>query len=266
MKHLQNFLIRSICGAGVGVLLILHRDSAITWFTIACGALFFISGLISCAFYLGQRSHKSQQQMYDIEGKPLKERAPAFPLVGVGSIVLGAILVFMRGSFVQWIPYVLAGILILGAINQYMSLARARKYCHVGMLYWVISTLVLLVGLLIVCNPKLLGELILKVIGWTFLVYAATELIIGINTFRAHRRMEKELKARQEALEAEQAQIEDAQAEEITEEAEKTDDESIEDAEVVTDEKPEEEEEVADEHRNTINFDRPEEDFTVDAF
>lgn len=131
MKQIQNFLLRSVCTIVAGAMLLRYSDQALSWFTIACGTLFFVSGLISCASYFAARSQKQQEVFYDVEGNPLKEKGPMFPLVGVGSLVLGAILVFMRESFQHWGTYVLAALLVLGAINQYLTLARAKKYCTI---------------------------------------------------------------------------------------------------------------------------------------
>lgn len=260
MKHIQNFLVRSVCAIGAGVILIMYRDQAIEWFTIGCGTLFFISGLISCAFYLGQRSHMHKETMYDTNGNPVEEKAPMFPLVGIGSIVLGAILVFMRDSFAQWGIYILSGLLILGSISQYMSLARARKYCSIGAFYWIVATMLLLIGLVVICKLEWIVNFQLKIIGWSFMVYGVMELIVGWNVYRAQRRLEKEMKARQQAQEeAERAMIEDAQAEEITEEevAPEAED-NIEDAEIVEEQEPE--------IGEKIDFNTTDETTTGDAF
>lgn len=249
MKQLQNFFLRAICAIAAGVMLLRYSDQAITWFTIACGTLFFVSGLISCAFYLGQRSKKQQEPLYDMEGNPLKERGPMFPLVGIGSIVLGAILVFMRASFMQWGTYVLAAMLVLGAINQYLVLARARKYYTIATFYWIVATAILLIGLLMIAKPELLYEYKLHVIAWSMIVYGTTEIIIGVNSYRARRRIEREVKAQLQMQQEMQAQeVEDAEAEEITDTAEETTEEDhVEDAIIVddaSDDKPEEEQTI----------------------
>lgn len=260
MKHLRNFLVRSLCAIGAGVLLIQFNNNAIEWFTIACGTLFFISGLISCAFYLGQRTHIGKHQMYDTEGNLVEEKSPVFPLVGIGSIVLGAILVFMRNNFESYGLYVLAGLLILGALSQYLSLARARKYCSIGAFYWIVATILLLIGMIAILKRAWLVEHELTIIGLSFLVYGVLELIVGFQIYRAQRRIEKQLKARLEAqAEAERAQVEDAQAEEITdEEPIVAEEENIEDAVIVDNEETNEHEK--------INFDTADDEESGDSF
>lgn len=257
MKQIQNFLLRSVCTIVAGAMLLRYSDQALSWFTIACGTLFFVSGLIACASYFAARSQKQQEVFYDMEGNPLKEKGPMFPLVGVGSLVLGAILVFMRESFQHWGTYVLAALLVLGAINQYLTLARAKKYCTIASFYWVVATLILLIALLLLANPDLLGEWKLKVVAWTMIVYGVVEAVIGINSYRARRRLEREIReqqAMQQAMGA--AQVEDAEAEEVegtlAEEPSPQAEEKIEDAVIVEDAPPAA---AAESVEETIRFD-----------
>ena len=224
MKQIQNFLLRSVCTIVAGAMLLRYSDQALSWFTIACGTLFFVSGLIACASYFAARSQKQQEVFYDVEGNPL---------------------------------YVLAALLVLGAINQYLTLARAKKYCTIASFYWVVATLILLIALLLLANPDLLGEWKLKVVAWTMIVYGVVEAVIGINSYRARRRLEREIReqqAMQQAMGA--AQVEDAEAEEVegtlAEEPSPQAEEKIEDAVIVEDAPPAA---AAESVEETIRFD-----------
>ena len=148
MKTLQSSLIRAIVAIIVGTLIIKYREETVRWLTIACGTLFFISGLISCAVYYSNR--KSVKEQMNAEGKSITPATSAgLPLVGAGSIILGAILAFMPSTFVTGLMYTLAAILILGAVNQYINLGMASRWYHVGWFYWLLPTIILLIALFV---------------------------------------------------------------------------------------------------------------------
>ena len=75
MKTLQSSLIRAIVAIIVGTLIIKYREETVRWLTIACGTLFFISGLISCAVYYSNMKSVKEQMNADKEKKKLMERA-----------------------------------------------------------------------------------------------------------------------------------------------------------------------------------------------
>lgn len=187
MKILQSSLFRSLAAAIVGVLLIQYREQTMTWITIAGGALFFISGLISCVIYYSAVHRADEVQMFDAQGNPVPTARPSFPIVGLGSMILGIILALMPTTFITGLMYVLASILILGAISQFAGLAAASKYCHVGLFYWLMPSLILLVGVVAVVRPTTIASAPLFVIGWCMLLYGVVEVINAIKIHQANK-------------------------------------------------------------------------------
>jgi uncharacterized membrane protein HdeD (DUF308 family) len=177
MKVLQSSLFRALCAIIVGVLLIKYREDTVTWITIAMGVLFFLSGIISCAAYMGAKKHSADTQVYDAAGNQIAGSQPVFPIVGIGSIILGVILALMPTTFVTGLTYVFAAILILGAVNQFVCLASVTKFCHVGFYFWIMPSVILLVGLIAVVKPSVIATAPLFVIGWCMLLYGVVECI-----------------------------------------------------------------------------------------
>ena len=121
MKILQSSVFRAISAIAIGCLLIKYPDNTVTWITVAIGILFLLSGLISLIVYVNARKNVSEFKILDTEGRVIAGEKPTFPIVGVGSLILGALLALTPNVFITALMYIIGGILILGAINQYMN-------------------------------------------------------------------------------------------------------------------------------------------------
>lgn len=183
MKVLQSSVFRAICSIAVGAMLIKNPDSTVKGITIAIGLLFLVSGVISCVAYFNARLHSAENEVYDVDGKLLVGGKPMFPVVGLGSVILGFVLALMPGAFVTSLMYVLGGILLLGSLNQFLVLIQARKYAVLSLWFWVCPTLILLTGLFVMVKPMETAGLPLLIIGWCLLFYGVTECL---NAFKIH--------------------------------------------------------------------------------
>ena len=166
-----------------------------TWMTITVGVLFLLSGLVSCIAYyfekekVAKKTAKAEQQDGQQEEENLK--SPSFPIAGIGSIVLGIILAVIPNTFMTGVVYILAALLILGAINQFMNLARSRQYAHVPFYLWLFPTVILVVAILLISKPMEAAALPLLVIGWAFMYYGVLEFALIIRMYLVRRAFEK---------------------------------------------------------------------------
>lgn len=180
MKVIHSSIFRAICAIIVGVLLIQYRVQTVTWITIAIGVLFFLSGVISLASYWAAKRNAEKMQgqiLSDSNGKPIMGMMPKFPLVSVGSLILGLLLALMPQVFIAWLMFILAFILILGALTQFVNLASAAKMGRVGILFWLFPSALLLLGLLAIIKPSAIASAPLFIIGWGMLIYGVVELL-----------------------------------------------------------------------------------------
>ena len=180
MKVIHSSIFRAVCAIIVGVLLIQYRDQTVTWITIAIGVLFFLSGVISLASYWAAKRNAEKMQgqiLSDSNGKPIMGMMPKFPLVSVGSLILGLLLALMPQVFIAWLMFILAFILILGALTQFVNLASAAKMGRVGILFWLFPSALLLLGLLAIIKPSAIASAPLFIIGWGMLIYGVVELL-----------------------------------------------------------------------------------------
>ena len=180
MKVIHSSIFRAVCAIIVGVLLIQYREQTVTWITIAIGVLFFLSGVISLASYWAAKRNAEKMQgqiLSDSNGKPIMGMMPKFPLVSVGSLILGLLLALMPQVFIAWLMFILAFILILGALTQFANLASAAKMGRVGILFWLFPSALLLLGLLAIIKPSAIASAPLFIIGWGMLIYGVVELL-----------------------------------------------------------------------------------------
>ena len=180
MKVIHSSIFRAVCAIIVGVLLIQYREQTVTWITVAIGVLFFLSGVISLASYWAAKRNAEKMQgqiLSDSNGKPIMGMMPKFPLVSVGSLILGLLLALMPQVFIAWQMFILAFILILGALTQFVNLASAAKMGRVGILFWLFPSVLLLLGLLTIIKPSAIASAPLLIIGWGMLIYGVVELL-----------------------------------------------------------------------------------------
>jgi len=184
MKILQSSAFRAICAIAIGVLLIKFPDNTVKGITVAIGVLFLVSGLISCVTYFWSKRNVSEYKIYDAEGNLVAGEQPTFPIVGIGSAILGLILALTPTAFVSALMYVIGAILILGAINQYMNLINGRRYGRVSFWYWIMPTLIMLTGIYVLVKPMTPLSMAMLILGWCTLVYGVVELVNALKFYR----------------------------------------------------------------------------------
>ena len=221
MKIFQSSIFRAICAIAIGILLIKYPDNTVTWITVAIGILFLLSGLISLIVYVNARKHVSEYKITDAEGRVVAGEQPTFPIVGVGSLILGALLALTPNVFITALMYIIGGILILGAINQYMNLVNGRRYGKIGFGYWVFPSLILLTGLYVIIKPMTHVNVAMLILGWCSLLYGVTELVNSIK-FHSNRRKLRQAQEIPVAEEVVEETIEAVPVEEVAEETTST--------------------------------------------
>ena len=188
MKAVQSSFIRALFSIVIGALLIKYREETVTWLTILIGALFFLSGLISCIMYYVAKRHDNDAIVYDANGQQISGFHPTFPLVGIGSMLLGIMLALMPNTFVAWLVYILATILILGAINQFFILASITRFIRVGFIFWFLPCVILLIGVIAVAKPAWIATAPLFILGWALVLYGIVECIDAFKVMAVNRK------------------------------------------------------------------------------
>jgi len=212
MKVFQSSIFRALCAIVVGVLLIKFPQDGVTWITIAIGVLFLLSGVIAIIAYAHAKKHAGDYIITDREGRIVAGTQPTFPIVGVGSVILGLVLALTPGVFINGLMYILGAIMILGGIQQLMNLMAARRLGLVSFGFWIVPSLILLAGLFVVLKPMQSAEMPLLILGWCSLFYGIAEIV---NAIKIH--SIRKASSRQQAEDAARQQLDDGnEAEEIS--------------------------------------------------
>ena len=192
MRLLQSSVFRAICAIVIGILLIKFPDNTVTGMTIAIGVLFLVSGLVSCIAYFQARRHAGEYKIYDAEGNLISGAMPTFPLVGVGSIILGLILALSPTAFVSALMYIIGTMLILGAVNLFWGLIAARRFGSISLGFFILPTLILITGLYVIVKPLAPANFAMLVLGWCTLVYGIAELINALKFYSNRKKLQRE--------------------------------------------------------------------------
>lgn len=208
MKIIQYSVFRALCAIAVGALLVKYREDMVEWMTIAIGVLFFLSGLTAMiASITKKKVAKEELQTSDSTELAESDNSQASDLnaqaterngwgwgafVGLGCMILGLILALMPQTFVHFLVYIISAFLIIGAIQQFVTLAVARRDASVGFFYWVMPTLLLIVGGIALFKPTTFATAPLFFIGWFLMIYGVVECINALKARSNRKKAEKE--------------------------------------------------------------------------
>ena len=192
MRVFQSSAFRALCAIIIGALLIKFPDNTVKGITVAIGVLFLLSGVISCVTYFWAKHHTSEYKIYDAEGRVISGTQPAFPIVGVGSTIFGAVLALSPTTFVSMLMYIIGAILILGAINQFTNLINGRRYGRISLWYWIMPSAILLIGLYAIVKPMEQLSMAMLLLGWCMLLYGITELINALKFYQNKKKLQQE--------------------------------------------------------------------------
>ena len=164
MRKTNIGILRGVLAIILGVVLVMWPEAAIIYMIMVIGACFLLPGIYSIVGYF-------------LRNKENEVTSPMFPLDGLGSLLLGAWLLIMPHFFVNILMYLLGAVLVLAGIQQIATLIRARKWSIVPYGFYVLPSLILLVGILILVYPMDVMANTLTVFGVATLFYGVNELI-----------------------------------------------------------------------------------------
>ncbi|MGN0233962.1 MAG: HdeD family acid-resistance protein [Bacteroidaceae bacterium] len=159
-------IVRAVCAIAVGVLLMASPELYTTLMVQIIGGIFLVSGIVPLAGFWFPSSAGRMR--------------PVFPVVGVGSILLGMLLLLIPDVFVRALMYVLAIFFLVGGLQQLMSQMSARKY--VPMRWWTVlmSLMLVALGVFVLANPMKTASVPFLLLGIGCVYYGVTELARAI--------------------------------------------------------------------------------------
>ena len=220
MKKLLVFLTPALIILS-GILVVKYREDMVTWMTIGLGAIFFMAGVISCLTYYIQRKHvqKIRERMVDgislvdAEGNVVKQSMPTFPIVGVGSLVLGVVLASMPETFLNGLTFVFALIVLCVSVYLIADLIMVNRYGRVGWGYWIMPILMLLAAIVALVHPKTIASAPLFFLGWAMIISGLVMIVNMLKTYSVRRAAFKRAAEQAKAAEAAVEVVEEKETE-----------------------------------------------------
>ena len=200
MKTMKHSIFRALCAIAVGALLVEYRQEMVQWMTITIGILFLLSGVVAVVMSYATRKSaiKMAQALRESgvtstqDGTEATYQKPPRGwgwgmFAGTGSIIFGIVLTLMPDTFVNFLVYILSATLIIGAVQQFFTLALASRYGSVSIAFWIMPTLLLVAGIMAVAYPEAIASAPLFFIGWCMIVYGIVECVNGIKAHRCQK-------------------------------------------------------------------------------
>ena len=173
-KLLKSSIWSSIALIALGLLLIFYSDVTIISISYVIGGILIAIGVIALLKYISN-INKDRKNEIDI-------------VYGIGTIILGIIVISNPKAIASIIPFVLGVLIVINStakIDYSFKLKKNNNNLWVSTL--VVALIALICGVLLIFNPFAGAEFITKIIGIILVIYAILDIVSTI-------RISKELK------------------------------------------------------------------------
>jgi uncharacterized membrane protein HdeD (DUF308 family) len=213
MKLLKISIIRAIAAIVVGVLLLKYDSAVLKGLTISLGIMFLIAGVVSLVGWLNSRRKSADFRAYGDDDKDGNgEGQPMFPIVGLGSLLLGCILSLTKtDDYLDWAMYLIGAVLVLGGLNTVLNLFSAKKMEPLPAWMWLPPFAVIIASVFAMIRGLVPAQTCTTILGVTALVYALMEIVYSVLLYNVRKRYEKTQAQVRRAEEMKGAKADDAQ-------------------------------------------------------
>lgn len=137
-SNFKGAVLRAILAILFGIVLITWPEQALVYIVMAIGLVFLITGI--AAFVISNK-HRGDSNKSVV------------PVSGIGSMVLGVILICIPLTFAAVLVFMLGLMLVIAAIGQFFTLSLARQMGAVSAVNYFFPILILAAGIIILFNP-----------------------------------------------------------------------------------------------------------------
>ncbi|MBQ9018758.1 MAG: DUF308 domain-containing protein [Bacilli bacterium] len=163
-KFLKSSLWSSIGLVILGILLVFQSELTIVSISYVIGGILIAIGVIALIKYINNINKNIKNEL-DI-------------IYGIGTIILGIIVISNPKAIASIIPFVLGILMVISSatkIEYSIELKKANSNLWLSTL--IVSIITLVCGILLIFNPFAGAEFIIKVIGIILLVYGILDII-----------------------------------------------------------------------------------------
>ncbi len=175
---MNNSVVSSLCALAIGVLLVSWPGDAVNYLIITIGVLFLLPGLLGLfTYFVSSRQSDPGLRMH-------------FPIIALGSSLLGLWLMINPGFFVTILMYVLGILLVFAGLNLLMNFLYIRSIAKISWGIYIIPCLILVTGIIVLFNPFQAATVPFILLGVASIVYGATDFF---RYLRYHHRKNKNI-------------------------------------------------------------------------
>ena len=167
-------IFRALCALLIGFLLVSNPAKMTVLLVQIIGGLFAFSGLLAIIGYFTARIRQSGFR-------------PVFPIVGVGSLAFGAVLLLLPDKFVDFLMYAMGGLLVLIGVGQIVNLINYRKFSPLSWSLFVLPLMLAAAGILVIVYPIEAASIPFTILGVAYIIYGVGEFLLGLRFYRYRR-------------------------------------------------------------------------------
>lgn len=163
MKYLPS-LLRILCLTVIGCLLVSAPQTMTTLVVQIIGGMFVFSGLVPLFGYWFPRFSKGTAWR------------SLFPVMGIGSVLFGALLLFKPVLFVTALMFLLGFILVMVSMNQFFSFIANRANAPLRWWLFIMPFFLFVIGMFVLLRPLESASLPFTLLGVGCIVYGVSEI------------------------------------------------------------------------------------------
>lgn len=160
--NFRSSVFRAILSIALGVVLVIWPGTALKYIIMLIGVIFLITGLVSFIVSYKRRDERPRGLL---------------SFSGIGSILLGLLLVCAPSIFATIFMFILGFILVLAAVGQFVTLAAARQFGYVSPVSYLFPVLILIAGIIVLFDPFQSAESVFVLFGIAVIFYGVTDLL-----------------------------------------------------------------------------------------
>lgn len=167
MRNSKITIVKAFCATLAGCFLVTHPYDTTKLLVMLAGLIFFVYGSVSVVKALSRSGGAAEG------GKAEKP----FPVSGIGSGILGLLLMLAPAVFISGTMYILGILLVAGGVWQIAEFRSAAKIAPVSLWLYVSPALAAAAGVFVLFNPAASASLPFLILGAGGIVYGISEML-----------------------------------------------------------------------------------------
>lgn len=173
MNNNTLLIVKAVCAILVGVLLIASPGTYTLLMVRIIGGVILVAGLVPVAGFWFP--------------SPSSVGRPPLPVFGVGTILLGIMLILVPQVFVRALMYVLALLFLMCGVQQFVGQVSARGSRPLRWWPLFLSVALVALGIFVLANPMQSASVPFFLLGVGSIVYGGNELRRVLGHISSHR-------------------------------------------------------------------------------